>query len=90
MHYNRFDSYFYSRPVAYKSYYPRIEKKEILTFNDPETDQVVNYLRAEGYDVQNLGGLARGIRFGDIEVGRRTFNHHNDLVAPEFYIRQWK
>ena len=90
MYYGKFDSYTYSRPVSYRSYYPRIEKKEILNLKDPEADQVKNYLRSNGYEVTDLGGLARGIRFGDIEVGRRNFNHHNDGIQNEFYIRQWK
>ena len=90
MFYNKFDSYYYSRPVAYKSYNTRIEKPEILKYNDAQADQVKAFLKSNGYDVTDLGGLARGIRFGDVEVGRRNFNHHANNVADEFYIRQWK
>lgn len=90
MFYNKFDSYYYSRPVSYKSYNPRIQKPEILKNVDAEADQVKNFLTRNGYQVQDLGGLDRGIRFGDTEIGRRTFNHHGVGVPPEYYIRQWK
>ena len=40
MFYNKFDSYSYSRPVSYHSYNPRIQKREILTLKDPESEEV--------------------------------------------------
>lgn len=43
--YNKMDSYYYSRPISYRSYYPRINKEEILTINDQESDQVLELLR---------------------------------------------
>ena len=63
---NRFDSYYYSRPISYRSYYPRQVKEEVLTINDNETNQVLDLLRRKQQEVNNLGGLARGIRFGDL------------------------
>jgi hypothetical protein len=37
-----------------------------------------------------LGGLARGIRFLDLEVGRRRFNHNSYNVSDKYYIHQSK
>jgi hypothetical protein len=37
-----------------------------------------------------LGGLARGIRFLDFEVGRRHYNHNSYNVSDEYYIHQTK
>jgi len=39
-----------------------------------------------------LGGLARGIRFGDLLVGRRVFNHNGGLYYGDndYFIHQWK
>lgn len=90
MFYGKFDSYYYSRPVSYKSYYPRIDKPEILKVADKDGEEVKNFLRKNGYEITDLGGLDRGIRFGDIEIGRRAFSHHSDNILPEYYIRQWK
>ncbi len=47
-------------------------------------------MQKNGVEVTNLGGLSRGIRFGDWEMGKRVFNHHNDYAAPEYYLHQWK
>jgi hypothetical protein len=66
MFYGKFDSYYYSRPVSYKSYYPRIDKKEILKVSDKDGDEVKNFLIRNGYQITDLGGLDRGIRFGDV------------------------
>jgi hypothetical protein len=88
MFFNRFDSYYYSRPVSYRSYNPRIQKPEILAENDVDTRDLLSYFQKQGITVQNLGGLSRGIRFGDIEIGKRQFNHH--ATASEYYIHQWK
>jgi len=45
MYFNKFDSYYYSRPVSYRSYNPRITRQEILTISDPETTQLLNFFR---------------------------------------------
>ncbi len=37
MFFNKLDSYSYSRPVSYQSYYPKLTKNEILPLNDPES-----------------------------------------------------
>ena len=37
-----------------------------------------------------MGGLSRGIRFEDIEIGKRKYNHHGNNIDIEYYIRQWK
>lgn len=63
---NKFDSYYYSRPVSYRSYNTRISKPEILTIKDTETEQILEFFRQNNQAVDNLGGLARGIRFGDL------------------------
>ena len=63
---NRLDSYYYSRPVSYRSYNTRLAKPEILNIKDSETEQVLEFFRANKLAVDNLGGLARGIRFGDL------------------------
>jgi len=53
---------------------------------------VLDLLRNSKQEVTNLGGLARGLRFGDIEVGRRIFNHNSGLyyANTDYYIHQWK
>ena len=63
MSYTPFDGYYYSRPVAYRSYYPRIGKEQILKENDTDTQQVLQLLQKNGVQFNNLGGLSRGIRF---------------------------
>ena len=63
---NKFDSYYYSRPVSYRSYNTRISKPEILSIKDTETEQILEFFRQYNQTVDNLGGLARGIRFGDL------------------------
>lgn len=92
MFFNSMDSYYYSRPVSYRSYNPRISKPEIINIKDVETDKVLDLFRRNNVTVDNLGGLARGIRFGDLEVGRRVYNHNNRLyyADTEYYIHQWK
>ena len=37
-----------------------------------------------------MGGLSRGIRFGDLEIGKRKYNHNGSNVDEEYFIRQWK
>lgn len=90
MFFNKFDSYYYSRPVSYRSYNPRLVKPEILKINDPQSQEVLNFLKSQNIEVTDLGGLARGLRFFDIEVGRRVYNHNNYNVSDEYYIHQWK
>ena len=90
MFYTPFDGYYYSRPVAYRSYYPRLQKQEILKENDADTQEVINILQKNGIQFTNLGGLSRGIRWGDWELGKRVYTHHNDNTAPEYYLHQWK
>lgn len=48
MNYTRFDSYYYSRPVSYRSYYPKLQKTEILKENDSDTQEVINFFTKEG------------------------------------------
>lgn len=92
MFFNRFDSYYYSRPISYRSYNPRITKQEVLTIADPDTDKVLDFFRRNNVTVDNLGGLSRGIRFGDLEVGKRVYNHNGRLyyADTEYFIHQWK
>ncbi len=90
MLYGKFDSYYYSRPVSYRSYNPRIKSEELLTIKDPQSTEVLNFLRGQKLDVTDLGGLARGIRFDDLEVGRRHYNHNNYHASDEYFIHQWK
>jgi hypothetical protein len=92
MFFNRSDSYYYSRPISYRSYNPRLTKKEVLPFSDPDTDKVLNFFKQNNVTVDNLGGLSRGIRFGDLEVGKRVYNHNSRLyyADSEYFIHQWK
>lgn len=88
----RFDSIFYSRPVSYRSYNPRILRKEILNIKDIETTELLDFFNRNNVTVEDFGGLGRGIRFGDLLVERRVFNHNADLyyAGTEYVIRQWK
>lgn len=63
--YTPFDGYYYSRPVAYRSYYPKIQKEEILKESDVDTQEVIKVLHKSGIQFTNLGGLSRGLKFGD-------------------------
>jgi hypothetical protein len=47
-------------------------------------------LKKSDIEANNLGGLSRGIKFGDWEVGKRVYNHHNTYASPEYYMHQWK
>jgi hypothetical protein len=76
MFFNKLDSYYYSRPVSYRSYYQK-SRPEILKFNDPESQDVLAFLKQQNIQANDLGGLARGIRFDDFELGKRTYNHNN-------------
>jgi hypothetical protein len=80
----------YSRPISYRSYYPRVAKPEVLHIPDPQTDEVLDLLKRENIEVTNLGGLARGIRFWDYEVGKRHYNFNSFNVSDEYYIHEWK
>lgn len=92
MSYGRFDSYFYSRPVSYRSYNPRIFRKEVLNINDTETNELLDFFRRNNVQVDDLGGLGRGIRFGDLVVERRVFNHNSSAyyATTDYVIKQWK
>lgn len=81
MLFNKFDSYHYSRPVSYRSYNPRVVSKEILPFNDADTQEVIRLLKQRNIEFEDQGGLARGIRFGDFEVGKRKYNHNKFNVG---------
>lgn len=50
MFFNQFDSYYYSRPISYRSYYPKT-RAPILAFNDPESQEVKNFLRQNNFEV---------------------------------------
>lgn len=54
----------------------------MLKENDPDTKEVIALLQKNNVQFTNLGGLSRGIRFGDWELGKRVYNHHNDYAAP--------
>ena len=90
--FGKFDSPYYSRPVSYRSYNPRISRKEVLNIADPESQQVLEFFRKNNVTVEDLGGLARGIRFGDLEVTRRVFNHNKAMYYAnnDYVIHQWK
>lgn len=47
-------------------------------------------MRERNIEATDLGGLARGIRFSDFQVGKRHYNHNNYNVKDEYYIHQWK
>ena len=66
MFYTRFDGYYYSRPTSYRSYYPRLQKPEILVENDIDTQDILRFFQKNNIVVNNLGGLSRGIRFDDL------------------------
>lgn len=90
--FGRFDSYYYSRPVSYRSYNPRVTREEILPIVDNESNQLLDFFRKNNVQVENLGGLARGIRFGDLLVEKRVFNHNSTAyyATTDYVIRQWK
>jgi hypothetical protein len=90
--FGRFDSYYYSRPVSYKSYNSRVAREEILQTTDTETNDLINFFRSNNVQFENLGGLARGIRFGDLVVERRVFNHNSTAysASTDYVIKQWK
>ena len=74
MFYTTWNTTNYSRPIAYRSYYPRVHKKEVISSIEPETNEVIALLQNCGIKYDNLGGLSRGVRFEDFEVGKRHFN----------------
>lgn len=90
--FSRFDSYYYSRPVSYRSYNAKISRPDVLTINDQETNELLDFFRRNNVEVENFGGLARGIRFGDLLVERRVFNHNSSAyyATTDYVIRQWK
>ena len=54
--------------------------------------KVLQFFSKNNVTVDNLGGLSRGIRFGDIEVGKRVYNHNSSMyyADADYYIHQWK
>ena len=96
MLYNKFDSYYYSRPVSYKSYYPKLTKTSqpllLGAIGPDETGIVLDYFRSQKLVYVDKGGLDRGIVVGSIglEVSKRTFNHNSLNTTTEYLIYQWK
>jgi hypothetical protein len=90
--YGKFDSYYYSRPVSYRSYNPKVSREEILSISDSESSELLEFFRKNNVEVSNLGGLSRGIRFGDLVVERRVYNHNSTAyyANTDYVIRQWK
>ncbi len=95
--YTIFEGYSYSRPVSYRSYYPRHLKPFVLKdHQDPESDAIRNILTRNKQTVNWRDSLARGIKWDDWVFGKRYYNHHptdslnfNDHHV-EYYIHQWK
>lgn len=96
--YTAFDGYYYSRPVSYQSYYPRVSKPFILTDHlDQESDAIRNILAKNRQQFDEKETLARGIHWGDWVFGKRTFHHNGRDIshnrhdsAVEYYAHQWK
>jgi hypothetical protein len=87
--YSIFDGYYYSRPVSYRSYYPRVQKPFILTDHlDKESDAIRNILARNKQEFNQTDSLARGIHWTDYVFGKRHFNHHSH--ETEWYIHEWK
>ena len=51
---------------------------------------MIRLLSQNGQEYENYGGLSRGIKIGDVIVGKRTYNHHASQFSTEYYIHQWK
>ena len=47
-------------------------------------------MSSNGVSFNDQGGLARGIRFYDVEAGKRVYHHNVNKEKVEYYIRQWK
>jgi hypothetical protein len=92
MYYGKFDSYYYSRPVSYRSYNPRLLRSDVIAVNDTETNELLDFFRRNNIEVENFGGLGRGVRFGDLLVERRQYNHNSSAyyATTDYVIRQWK
>ena len=92
--YNRFDSYYYSRPVSYIcESRSGLVKPNYLQKDDPQSKQVLDLLAKYGMrDVQDLGGLDYGIKFADVELGRKNFNFNTQLYysGAEYHLYQHK
>lgn len=80
----------WSRPVSYHSYNPRVTKPYILNQTDPETEETRVLLARFNIKLGPLDHLARNIRFEDIEIGKRRFDHNSPGHTAEWYIHQWK
>lgn len=50
------------------------------------------FFKKNNVEVENLGGLARGIKFGDLLIERRVYNHNSTAYYAnnDYVIRQWK
>ena len=92
-YYTPFDSYFYSRPISYHSYRGRIQKPDVLArvFATDHLDKIKNLLKRFGFTWNETDSLSRNLRFDDIEIGRRRWDHyHTQDHEAEWYIHQWK
>lgn len=83
-------SLYYRRPIAYHTISVRQSRPEIIKVEDAQSTEVLNLLKNGKFEYTNLGGLGRGIRFGDIELGRRHYNYNGHKYVEEFFIHQWK
>jgi hypothetical protein len=87
--YSIFDGYYYSRPVSYRSYYPRVQKPFILTDQlDKETDIIKSILTKNKQEFNPSEVLSRGIHWSDYVFGKRHFDHNSH--ETEWYIYEWK
>lgn len=87
--YGIFDGYYYSRPVSYRSYYPRVQKPFVLKDHlDREDDVIRSILGKFRQTIDQKDSLARGVHWNDFVFGKRHFNHNS--VETEWYIHQWK
>lgn len=87
--YGIFDGYYYSRPVSYRSYYPRQQKRFVLTDHLDRGDDVIKSILGKYRQAYNdKETLARGIHWNDFVFGKRHFDHNSK--ESEWYIHQWK
>jgi hypothetical protein len=88
--FNQYNVKDWSRPISYHSYNSRVSKPYILNPVDNETEQVRQLLSRFNIQLNSLDQLARNIRFEDIEIGKRRFDHNSPHHNTEWYIHQWK
>jgi hypothetical protein len=87
--YGIFDGYYYSRPVSYRSYYPRVQKPFVLSDHlDRENDVIKGILSKFRQEFEPKDTLARGIHWNDFVFGKRHFNHNS--YETEWFVHQWK